>query len=82
VTVQEFEYVRAHSIEDAVGLLERDGARILSGGTDLIVQLREERREARVVVDIGLRMNVLRYDPRQDSNSGGCACWRIRSDPP
>jgi carbon-monoxide dehydrogenase medium subunit len=84
VTVQEFDYVRVRNIEEAVGLLERDGTRVLSGGTDLLVQLREGRKDARVVVDIkGVpEVNVLRHDPESGLELGALRARRIASDPP
>ena len=65
--MQELDYIAARSSSEVISLLSREGerARILSGGTDLIVQLREGRREARLLVDIKRvpDANRLVYDP-------------------
>lgn len=50
--MNEFEYVRPTTLEEACAALAAPGARPLAGGTDLIVQLRERRREADRVVDL------------------------------
>jgi CO/xanthine dehydrogenase FAD-binding subunit len=52
LAVQDFAYHRPLSIEAALGLMAPHGARPLAGGTDLVPQLREGRREATHVVDI------------------------------
>ena len=52
--MQAFSYVSAKSVSEASAILaqEGDNAKVLSGGTDIIVQLREGRRSAQVVVDV------------------------------
>ncbi|MCW1970622.1 MAG: xanthine dehydrogenase family protein subunit M [Anaerolineae bacterium] len=52
--MQNFEYLKPTTIEQAVAVLYREGdqAKPLSGGTDLIVQLREGRRSAKFVLDV------------------------------
>ena len=51
--MQAFEYVAPKNLAEALVLLEQKGtnARILSGGTDLIVQVRENRRDLELIVD-------------------------------
>ena len=63
-----FDYVRAGSADDVVGLLGRHGeeARLLMGGTDLFVRMRDGVARPRIVVDVkhlpGMRDVV--YDER------------------
>jgi carbon-monoxide dehydrogenase medium subunit len=84
--LQAFDYVAAHSIEQVVSLLNQygDGARVLSGGTDLIVQLRDRHRQTGLLVDIKQipEVNTLVYDPIDGLQIGAAVpCYRIYSDP-
>lgn len=84
--MQDFAYVAVQSIDEAVSLLNEDGkaVRILSGGTDLLVQLREGRKNAQLVIDIKRipEVNTLMYDPDVGLTLGAAVpCLRICSDP-
>ena len=50
--MNEFEYSAPSDVEEAIGLLGRPHARALAGGTDLVVQMREKRRQVLHVVDL------------------------------
>jgi len=78
----DFQYARASSISELVSLLlsDEDGTRILAGGTDLLAQLREGRKKARVLVDIKElpEANQLSYDPQAGLVIGAAVpCFRI-----
>jgi CO/xanthine dehydrogenase FAD-binding subunit len=84
--LQAFDYIQATSEVEVVSLLSRDGdpARILSGGTDLLVQLREGRRQAKLLVDIKQvpEANELAYDPVGGLRLGAAVpCYCIGRDP-
>jgi carbon-monoxide dehydrogenase medium subunit len=52
--MQVLDYISAGSVKEVVGLLASNNgrARILCGGTDLLVQLRENRRRAELLIDV------------------------------
>jgi CO/xanthine dehydrogenase FAD-binding subunit len=84
--MQAFDYAAAHTVEEAVSLLSRsrDGARVLAGGTDLLVQLREGRTGASLLVDIKSipEANQLSYSADTGLLLGASVpCFRIYNEP-
>ncbi len=83
--MRSFDYQAVQTVDQAVALLNEHGAgaRILSGGTDLILQLREGRLSAALLVDIKPvpETNLLSYDPEQGLRIGAAVpCLKISSD--
>jgi CO/xanthine dehydrogenase FAD-binding subunit len=80
--LQAFDYAAVQSIDEAVSLLAKHGdqARPLAGGTDIIVAVREGRRQVAMLVDIkGIpEVNQLAYDASQGLTLGAAVpCYRI-----
>lgn len=79
--MQDFEYAAPTSVEAAVRLLSerQPKVKVLAGGTDILVQLRERLREADFVVDIKKIDELLRLGFRDGGLELGAAvpCYRI-----
>jgi carbon-monoxide dehydrogenase medium subunit len=76
------DYAAPRTISDAVKLLTEKGdrARVLAGGTDLIVQVREGRRDVDLFVDVKAipEVNELHYDLQGGLRLGAAVpCYRI-----
>ncbi len=83
--MKDFDYAAPTTIDDAVGLLAKHNgrAKLLAGGTDLIVQLREFFREADVVVDVKKIAEVMDLRVEADGRlwiGAGVPCYRIYRD--
>ena len=72
--LQTFEYAAPSTLQGALALLQVKGnrARVLSGGTDLIVQVREDRRHLDTMIDIKKipELMEMRYDPDSRPSPG------------
>jgi carbon-monoxide dehydrogenase medium subunit len=80
--VNAFDYAVPKTVAEAVTLLSEKGdrARMLAGGTDLIVQVREGRRSLDLLVDAKAipELNELAFDPRQGLRIGAAVpCYRL-----
>ena len=80
--MQDFSYIAATTIPEAVALLDEKGesARLLAGGTDLIVQVREARRDVDWMIDIKSipELNVLDYNTDNGLTLGAAVeCYKI-----
>jgi len=83
--MQAFEYINAKTVSEAVTLLNEKGdkARILAGGTDLIVQAREGKRTLGWMIDIKSipDVNELSYDSETGLTLGASVpCYQIYAD--
>lgn len=84
--MKDIDYAAPKTVAEATSLLNGKGdrARILAGGTDIIVQLREYRRECDVLVDVKHipEVNELTFDPKQGLRLGAAVpCYRIYEHP-
>jgi len=80
--MQPFDYKSADSIEEVLSLLASGNgrARILCGGTDLLVQLRENRTQAEILIDVKNipELTAIRYDPQEGLWIGAAAsCYAV-----
>jgi xanthine dehydrogenase FAD-binding subunit len=83
--LQDLNYAKASSVDEAVALLQKGGttARVLAGGTDIIVQARERRRDVKLFIDIKpiLETQELRYDADSGLTIGAATpCYLIYND--
>ncbi len=79
-----FDYAAPTTLPEALGLMAaHPNARLLAGGTDLIVQMRAGRKETDLVIDTKKipELNDLRYDPAGGLTLGAAVpCHRIYND--
>src|SRR6188474_2745681 len=83
--MQAFDYVSAGSVKEVVGLLASSNGRaqLLSGGTDLLVQLRENRRKAELLIDVKNipELTSIHFDSQSGLRLGAAAsCFAICRD--
>ncbi len=83
--MKNFEYVTPKTLREAIAQLsEQNGnARVLAGGTDLIVQMRIKRLQPERVVDVKKipEVNELSYGPKRGLRVGAAVpCWRLYND--
>src|SRR2546423_15198699 len=75
--MKDITYAAPKTLADATALLNDKGdrARILAGGTDIIVQVREGRRDIDALVDIKhiAEVNELSFDPAKGLTIGAAA---------
>jgi carbon-monoxide dehydrogenase medium subunit len=81
-----FDYAAPKTLSEAVALLagRPDKARVLAGGTDLLVQLREGRRDADLVIDVKRVPDLadVRFDPQRGLQVGAAVpCYRVAEHP-
>ncbi|MGB4861191.1 MAG: xanthine dehydrogenase family protein subunit M [Tepidiformaceae bacterium] len=84
--MQAFDYVAPSTVQEAVAVLAKHGpaARVLAGGTDIIIQAREGRRDVAVMVDVKGIAEVTQLTHNSDGSlriGAATPCARIYRDP-
>lgn len=83
--MQAFDYVAPSSVQEAVSVLAKHGpaARVLAGGTDIIIQAREGRRDVAVMVDVKGIAEVSQLTHNSDGSlriGAATSCAKIYND--
>jgi len=83
--LQAFDFASATTVDEVVALLKEKGdqARVMCGGTDLLVALREGRRKAELVIDVKRipETTELSYNPQSGLTLGAAVpCHRMYDD--
>ncbi len=83
--MQAFDFASATTVDEVVALLQEKGdlARVMCGGTDLLVALREGRRKAELVIDVKRlpEMSAMSFDPQKGLTLGAAVpCYRMYDD--
>jgi carbon-monoxide dehydrogenase medium subunit len=83
--MQPFDYVAPSSVQEAVAVLAKHGAaaRVLAGGTDIIIQAREGRRDVAVMVDVKGIAEATQLTHNSDGSlriGAATSCARIYND--
>jgi len=83
--LQDIKYVKPTSVDEAIQVLQKGGARAraFAGGTDLIVQARERKRDVNLFVDIKAIKETmeLSFDPAKGLTVGAATpCYLIYGD--
>jgi carbon-monoxide dehydrogenase medium subunit len=83
--LEAIEFIAPKTVADAVAALAAKGdrARMLAGGTDVLVQLRGGRRRAELLIDAKSvpELNQMSYSPRQGLTLGAAVpCYRVYQD--
>jgi CO/xanthine dehydrogenase FAD-binding subunit len=82
--VEAFDYCAPASVEEAVAALARPGARALAGGTDLLPQMSEGRRQVASVVDLKRVAEATAVEVAADGSiriGAAASCARVARDP-
>src|SRR6266498_4347167 len=84
--MQVLDYISAGNVKEVIGLLTSNNgkARILCGGTDLLVQLRENRHRAELLIDVKNipELTSINYDNQIGLWLGAAAaCYDICHNP-
>jgi len=83
--MQSFDYIAPKNVDEVISLLasQNGNAKVLCGGTDLIVQLREGRRTTGLVVDVKNipYLTQVTYDENGLRIGAAASCHQICSDP-
>lgn len=82
--MKSFDYAAPTSVREAIDLLAANPrAKLLAGGTDLLVQLRSGRKETDLVIDVKRipELMAVDYEPSRGLTLGAAApCYRIYGD--
>ena len=83
--MQAFDYIAPKNVDEAISLLasQNGNAKILAGGTDLIVQLREGRRKAGLIIDVKHipELTQITHDGNGLRIGAAASCHDICADP-
>jgi CO/xanthine dehydrogenase FAD-binding subunit len=77
-----FSYIKPRTLDEALAALQEDGARVLAGGTDLLVEMRNGERHPRKLVDIkGLEdLRQIAVNPEKGAAVGACVPLNVIID--